>query len=105
MELETKQKIEELINSSKIFLFMKGTPLAPACGFSNNVVTILNNLNTEFKTFNILEDNELREAVKEFSNWPTYPQLYINGKLVGGNDIIVEMEQSGELNKLINSKD
>lgn len=100
---EIQLKIEELINSSKVFLFMKGTPLTPACGFSNNVIDILTGQGIEFKSFNILEDDVLRQAVKEYSNWPTYPQLYIDGKLIGGNDIVSEIAESGELKKLIQS--
>jgi monothiol glutaredoxin len=94
---DLKTQIEGLINSSKVVLFMKGNAQMPQCGFSANSIAILKNLGVSFKTFNILNDQEIRQGVKEFSQWPTYPQLYINGKLVGGNDIITEMYQSGEL--------
>lgn len=94
-------RIKLLIESSPIFLFMKGTPDMPQCGFSANVVKILNHHAVQFKTFNILSDYDMREAVKEFSNWPTYPQLYIKGELVGGNDIVVEMAKSGELETML----
>ena len=94
-DLETR--IKNLINSAPIFLFMKGTPLAPQCGFSANVIKILDSLNVSYNTFNILSDMEIREGVKAFSSWPTYPQLYVKGQLIGGSDIISEMYQSGEL--------
>lgn len=94
---ELKEQIEGLLSSSKVVLFMKGNSEMPQCGFSANSVAILKHLGVPFKTFNILNDPEIRQGLKEFSNWPTYPQLYVNGKLIGGNDIISEMYQSGEL--------
>lgn len=94
---DIKGQIETLLNSSKVVLFMKGNAQMPMCGFSANTVSILKHLGVSFKTFNILNDPEIRQGLKEFSNWPTYPQLYVNGKLLGGNDIITEMYQSGEL--------
>ncbi len=97
------QRIEKLINSSKIFMFMKGSPEMPQCGFSANASAILKHLEVEFKTFDILSDPEIRQGVKEYSNWPTYPQLYFNGELVGGSDIISEMFNSGELQDLLKS--
>ena len=96
-----KEKIEELLKSSDVFLFMKGVPKAPQCGFSANTVAILSTLGIPFKSFDILVDPELRQTLKEYSNWPTYPQLYHKGQLVGGNDIITEMYQSGELAKIL----
>lgn len=90
-------RIENLINSSHIFLFMKGVPEMPQCGFSANVVGLLNHVGAQFKTFDILSDMEIRQGVKDYSNWPTYPQLYVGGKLVGGNDIIMELYESGDL--------
>jgi monothiol glutaredoxin len=95
--VELKSQIEKLLQSSKVLLFMKGNASAPMCGFSANSVAILKQLGVGFKTFNILNDPEVRQGLKEYSNWPTYPQLYVNGKLLGGNDIITEMYQSGEL--------
>lgn len=92
-----EERIKKLISSSNVFLFMKGMPEMPMCGFSANVVAILNSMGVQYKTFNILEDMDIRQGVKEFSNWPTYPQLYVNGKLIGGNDIIQEMYEDGEL--------
>ncbi len=94
---DLEAQIKEIIGSSNIVVFMKGTPDMPMCGFSANTVAMLNNLNVQFKTFNILEDMDIREGLKEYSNWPTYPQLYFKGELVGGNDIITEMFHSGDL--------
>lgn len=98
-DLDTR--IKNIINSANVFLFMKGNPMMPQCGFSANSTAILNHLNVEFKSFDILSDMDIREGVKNFSNWPTYPQLYFKGQLVGGNDIITEMYQSGELKTLL----
>lgn len=99
--LELTEQIKQLLGSSKVVLFMKGNTQMPQCGFSANSVAILKNLGVGFKTFNILNDPEIRQGLKEYSNWPTYPQLYINGKLVGGNDIITEMYQNGELQEYL----
>lgn len=98
---ELNEQIDGLLNSDRIVLFMKGNALMPQCGFSANSVAILKHLGVGFKTFNILNDPEIRQGLKEFSNWPTYPQLYVNGKLIGGNDIITEMFQSGELQEYL----
>lgn len=98
---ELKEQIEGLLNSSKVVLFMKGNTEMPQCGFSANTVAILKHIGVPFKTFNILNDPDIRQGLKEFSNWPTYPQLYVNGKLIGGNDIITEMYQSGELQEYL----
>lgn len=98
---ELTEQIQGLLSSSKIVLFMKGNAEMPQCGFSANSVGILKNLAVPFKTFNILNDPEIRQGLKDYSNWPTYPQLYVNGKLVGGNDIITEMYQSGELQEYL----
>lgn len=98
---ELKEQIQGLLTSSKVVLFMKGNVNMPQCGFSANTVAILKHLAVPFKTFNILNDPDIRQGLKEFSNWPTYPQLYVNGKLVGGNDIITEMYQSGELQEFL----
>jgi len=97
---DINKQIEGLINSSEVFLFMKGNAAAPQCGFSANTVGVLNQLKKPFKTFDILTDPAIRDGVKHFSNWPTYPQLYYKGKLVGGNDIITEMFQNGDLETL-----
>jgi|SRR3989338_4667871 len=100
MDETLKNRIETLINSSPIFLFMKGTPQEPQCGFSAKVVDILHQLKVTFSSFDIFSDEEMRQGVKDYSNWPTYPQLYVQGKLIGGCDIVVEMAQSGELKEL-----
>jgi len=96
-----KDQIEALINADKVVLFMKGNSDMPQCGFSANTAGMLKTIGVPFKTFNILNDPEIRQGLKEYSNWPTYPQLYTNGKLVGGNDIITEMYKSGELQELL----
>ena len=97
MDSETQSRIDELINSHSIMVFMKGTKLMPQCGFSNNVVQILNALGMNFDTFDVLSDMEVRQAIKEYSNWPTIPQVYLKGEFLGGSDILVEMYNSGEL--------
>ena len=89
--------IKSEINSANIVLFMKGTPVFPQCGFSGQVVQILSHIGAQFKGVNVLEDDALREGIKTFSNWPTIPQLYVNGTFVGGCDIIREMFEEGEL--------
>jgi monothiol glutaredoxin len=99
--LELNQQIKNLIQSSKVVLFMKGNAQMPQCGFSANSVAILKALGVSFKTFNILNDPEIRQGLKEYSNWPTFPQLYVNNQLIGGNDIITEMYQSGELQEVL----
>ena len=100
MEKNIKEKITEEISSNNIHLFMKGTPLFPQCGFSSTVVQILTYLEVSFSSTNVLEDENMREGIKEFSNWPTIPQLYLKGELMGGCDIIKEMFESGELQKI-----
>ena len=98
-----KNQIEEDIKANKILLFMKGNKMAPQCGFSAQVVHILNNVGVEYETRDVLQDEELRQGIKEYTNWPTIPQLYVNQEFVGGCDIITEMFQSGELKTLISS--
>ena len=97
MDASTKQRIEQLIGSSPVFVFMKGSKLMPQCGFSNNVVQILNALAVPFETFDVLSDMEVRQGIKEFSEWPTIPQVYVNGEFIGGSDILIEMYNPGEL--------
>ncbi len=96
-----KEQIEALLKAEKVVLFMKGNTDMPQCGFSANTSGILKQLGVSFKTFNILSDADIRQGLKEYSNWPTYPQLYIDGQLVGGNDIVTEMFKSGELQALL----
>ena len=99
-----KKKINDLIEKNKVCLFMKGTPDVPQCGFSLAVSNVLKHLNVSFKGINVLEDNEIREGIKEFSDWPTIPQLYINKKFIGGSDIVKEMFEKGELQKILDAK-
>jgi monothiol glutaredoxin len=100
---DLNERIKNLIGSSKVFLFMKGNPEMPQCGFSANVIGMLNSMNATYKTFDILSDMDIRQGVKEYSNWPTYPQLYVDGQLLGGNDIIMEMYEGGELAPVLGS--
>ena len=97
MDSQTKERIQTLIQSSPIFVFMKGTKLMPQCGFSNNVVQILNALGMSFETFDVLSDMEIRQGIKDFSEWPTIPQIYVKVEFMGGSDILIEMYNSGEL--------
>jgi len=101
MTPEVKEKIDNLVTKNKIMVFMKGTKLMPQCGFSNNVVQILNTLGVPFETLDILDDPEIRQGIKEYSNWPTIPQVYVDGKFVGGSDILIEMYQKGELKQIV----
>ena len=101
---DQKQKISNLISSDDVVLFMKGTPDFPQCGFSANVIGILNYFGVKFTSFNVLEDNELREGIKEFSDWPTIPQIYIKKEFIGGCDILREMAESGEIIELFKKK-
>jgi len=104
MDDQTKNLIQEHINTNEVCLFMKGTPDAPQCGFSMAVSNILKILEVNYKGVNVLENQELREGVKVFSDWPTIPQLYIKKEFVGGSDIIKEMYESGELKKMFEDK-
>tara|TARA_B100001123_G_C15310396_1_gene1024122 strand:+ start:246 stop:560 length:315 start_codon:yes stop_codon:yes gene_type:complete len=104
MNTETKNKISDLIEKNEICLFMKGTPEVPQCGFSLAVSNILKHLQVDFKGINVLEDNDIREGIKEFSDWPTIPQLYVKKKFLGGCDIVKEMFEKGELQKILNVK-
>ncbi len=101
MTPELKDKIDQLVTNHKILVFMKGAKLMPQCGFSNNVVQILNNLGVPFETVDVLADDEIRQGIKEYSNWLTIPQVYINGEFVGGSDIVYEMYQNGELQQMV----
>ena len=94
-------RIQNDIDSNDVFLYMKGTPMFPQCGFSARVIQILTHMGVPFNSANVLEDDELREGIKSFSQWPTVPQLYVKGEFVGGCDIVTEMFQSGELESLL----
>lgn len=96
-----QERIEAILKKDRIVLFMKGDSEYPRCGFSANSNRILQSLQVPFSTFDIFKDEEIRQGLKEYSNWPTYPQLYVKGKLIGGNDIIMEMLESGDLQDLL----
>jgi monothiol glutaredoxin len=98
---QLRQRIADTIAKDRVMLFMKGSPSMPQCGFSAAVVGVLKEVGAKFGSYNILADNELREGLKEYSSWPTFPQLYVDGKLVGGADIVREMHAKGDLAKLI----
>ena len=98
---DVKAKIENLLAENQVVLFMKGTAQFPQCGFSARATAILQDIGVDFKGVNVLEDEEIRQGIKEYGNWPTIPQLYINKKLVGGSDIMMEMYQAGELQTLV----
>ncbi|MEO0770456.1 MAG: Grx4 family monothiol glutaredoxin [Cyanobacteria bacterium J06649_4] len=101
MSPETKAQIDSLVADNKIMVFMKGTKLMPQCGFSNNVVQILNTLGAPYETLDVLANPDIRQGIKEYSNWPTIPQVYINGEFVGGSDIMIKMYQDGELQETV----
>jgi len=105
MDLQTKESIENEINNNEVCLFMKGTPDAPQCGFSMAVSNMLKILEVNYKGINVLENQSLREGVKEYSEWPTIPQLYIKKEFVGGCDIVKEMYENGELKKILENKE
>ncbi len=97
-------RIDTLVTSNDVVLFMKGTPLFPQCGFSSKAVAILEHLGVGFEPFDVLQDMEVRQRIKEFSDWPTIPQLYVKGEFVGGSDIMMEMYEAGELGTLMTDK-
>ena len=99
---EKKEEIKADISTNKIMLYMKGNKDMPMCGFSGQVIHILNQMNVDYTTKNVLEDEVLRQAIKEFSDWPTIPQLYVNGEFIGGCDIVTELFQSGDLANQLN---
>jgi monothiol glutaredoxin len=101
MTPEIKERIDNLLHENKIMVFMKGNKLMPQCGFSNNVVQILNTLGVPFETIDVLADQDIRQGIKEYSNWPTIPQVYVNGEFLGGSDILIEMYQKGELQQMV----
>jgi len=102
--MDIKEKLKEIISTNDVCLFMKGIPTAPQCGFSMAVSNILKHLKVNFEGINVLEDENIRQGIKEYSDWPTVPQLYIKGEFVGGCDIVKEMFESGELKKLLEEK-
>jgi len=102
--VDVNSRIEEQLKSNDVLLYMKGTPDFPQCGFSGQTVAALNAVGKPYATVDILQDQEIREGLKVYSSWPTFPQLYVNGELVGGSDIVVEMYHSGELQKLLSEE-
>jgi|TARA_B110000211_G_C13888116_1_gene468258 monothiol glutaredoxin len=102
--METKEKLQKIINDNNVCLFMKGVPEAPQCGFSMALSNILKHLNVNFKGINVLDDENIRQGIKEYSDWPTIPQLYIKGEFVGGCDIVKEMFEKGQLKELLEEK-
>lgn len=98
-------RIGEIVNSADVVLFMKGTPLFPQCGFSSRAIAILDHLGVDYESVDVLQDQEVRHGIKEFSDWPTIPQLYVKGEFVGGSDIMMEMFEAGELQQLMADQD
>ena len=99
---DVQQRIDGLVKNNRVMLFMKGTAQFPMCGFSGRAIQVLKAVGVdEFKTFNVMEDEEVRQGIKDYAQWPTIPQLYVNGEFVGGSDIVMEMYQSGELQQLL----
>lgn len=101
MTPELQERIDSIVNQNKIVVFMKGSKLMPQCGFSNNVVQILNMLSVPYETVDVLSDQDIRQGIKEYSSWPTIPQVYVNGQFVGGSDILIELYQKGELQQML----
>ena len=101
---ETHSRIADLVSKQDVLLFMKGTPLFPQCGFSSRAIAILEHLGVEFGSVDVLQEPEIRAGIKEFSQWPTVPQLYVKGEFVGGSDIMMEMYEAGELATLMHDK-
>jgi len=101
---DANAKIDGIVKSNDVVLFMKGTDLFPQCGFSARAVAILNHLNVPFETVDVLQDPEIRQGIKAYSDWPTIPQLYVKGEFVGGSDIMMEMYEAGELQQLLTDK-
>ena len=102
--MDIKNDIEKIIKENNVCLFMKGTPEAPECGFSMAVANVLKHLNVQYKSINVLENQDLRQVIKDYSDWPTIPQLYVKGEFIGGCDIVKEMFEKGELKEMLKSK-
>ena len=101
---DARDRIDQLVKNNDIVLFMKGTALFPQCGFSSRAVAILDHLGVAFETVDVLQDPEIRQGIKDYSDWPTVPQLYVKGEFLGGSDIMMEMFEAGELQRLIDEK-
>ena len=102
--MSAHERIDELVKGNDVVLFMKGTALFPQCGFSSKAVAILDHLGVSYETVDVLQDMEIRQGIKEYSDWPTIPQLYIKGEFLGGSDIMMEMYEAGELQELVEEK-
>jgi len=101
---DVNARLAEIVKTNDVVLFMKGTPLFPQCGFSSRAVAILNHLDVDFHSVDVLQDSEIRQGIKAFSDWPTIPQLYVKGEFLGGSDIMMEMFEAGELGELLGEK-
>ena len=101
---DVNQRISDIVQGNDVVLFMKGTPLFPQCGFSSRAIAILDHCNAQYETVDVLQDMEIRQGIKSFSDWPTIPQLYVGGEFVGGSDIMMEMYEAGELQQLLQEK-
>lgn len=99
--MSANERIDEMVKGNDVVLFMKGTPLFPQCGFSSRAVAILDHLGVEYASVDVLQDQEIRQGIKEYSDWPTIPQLYVKGEFLGGSDIMMEMYEAGELQELV----
>jgi len=104
-DTDTNSRISEIVEDSDVVLFMKGTPLFPQCGFSSRAVSILDHCGVKYASVDVLQDMDIRQGIKAFSDWPTIPQLYVKGEFVGGSDIMMEMFEAGELKQLMEEKD
>ena len=104
MMSDIKDRIDAIVKADEVVLFMKGTELFPQCGFSSRAIAILNHLEADYRTVDVLQDQEIRNGIKEYSEWPTIPQLYVHGEFVGGSDIMMEMFESGELQQLVKAE-
>jgi monothiol glutaredoxin len=99
--MSANERIDELVKGNNVVLFMKGSPLFPQCGFSSKAIAILDHLNVEYASVDVLQDAEIRQGIKEYSDWPTIPQLYVKGEFLGGSDIMMEMYEAGELQEMV----
>ena len=102
--MSAQERIETLVTNNAVVLFMKGSPLFPQCGFSSKAIAILDHLNVAYESVDVLQDMEIRQGIKEYSDWPTIPQLYVKGEFLGGSDIMMEMYEAGELQALVDSE-
>jgi monothiol glutaredoxin len=102
--MSVNDRIDELVKSNDVVLFMKGTPLFPQCGFSSKAIAILDHLGVAYESVDVLQDMEIRAGIKDYSDWPTIPQLYVKGEFLGGSDIMMEMFEAGELQEMVDSQ-